>query len=291
MFQKSLKKTKMFAKKKNILTYLLVFFAISLSAQKQIPGYMGKRLSIGYSSYLSFRMNPGVISTFTNNYNENTDVAKLRLNSIHCLDFDYIIGTRTSFCFSTQYNTLNLCGPGTGFGYYTNGNEGGDLVYRPTDESSIKAQSINLSVGLKLFKKRYLNPYGNYRKIEFVLVNSTMKTDPNAFVWESDYSNHTKPADPNIQNKYKSKSVVLAYTTGRQRIYYDKLILDFGLRLGFAAGKLYRGLFYVDNSDGYIKSTETSSDVVDAKLKALAKDAVFESQIINFHIGLRFLAF
>lgn len=276
--------------KKIITICALLVITINLSAQKRVAGYMGKRLSIGYSNYFSPRFNLGIVKELASVF--NPDVMEVssakKINSIHCLDLDYIISERKSLCVSGQFTKLDICEPGTEFGDYHDGNKSGQLYYQPADLSYLQAKSMHISVGIKVFKSRYLNPYGKYRKFEFILVNNTVQVDPSAFAWTTNYIVKDKP-DLNIDDKFKLKAFVFAYTIGKQRVFYDKLILDWGVRLGLESNKIFKRLLLYQESD-YVYG-ESVNDVIKRQMKLLSKAAVLESQFINIHLGLRFLAF
>ena len=274
--------------KKTLAIYIYLAVTVNVSAQKGNPGYMGKHLSIGYSNYLSPRLGLGIKQEIASEFYSEANYmhSNKKLNSVHCLDLDYIIGRKTSLCVSGQYTKFNICSPGQYLGYYYMNDQSGEMYYQPSDLSYLQSKSFNVSVGFKFFKKKYMNPYGRYRKVEFILVNNTVNIDPDAFVWQSYYFNDEKVT---ISGKQKFKTFAFAYTIGKQRVFYDKLIFDWGIRFGLEGSRFFRMFLY--ENDDYSRSNGTLNEAVTNQLKNLSKAAVFESQLLSFHIGLKFLAF
>ena len=78
--------------------------------------------------------------------------------------------------------------------------------------------------------------------------------------------------------KVEFQAFALGYSWGRQRIYYDKFVLDRGVRILFVPS----GFVEIANENNGSLESEFESD-------GLAR--LFRHQLINFHLGIGFLAF
>lgn len=131
--------------KKKVVVYLLL---ISCSVYSQVPGYLGKRFSIGYSNYLF----PSMLNPSFN----STDSYELGLNTTHCINAEYAIRKRTNFCFSVEFFK-------TGFRSIGTYNYGSTLK---------KLESTNVSLGFRFFRPGFIAPVGKSQKLEFLLLSN-----------------------------------------------------------------------------------------------------------------------
>lgn len=276
--------------KKNIT---LFFFAIvSVNLWAQVPGYMGKRFSIGYSNYFAPRI-PSMGSVFSYSYsgNEMEMATNRSFNYTNCIDVDYILNSKISLCVATQFSKMDFCKYGSYFSLYNySSGVSSDIYYSPPKGKNMDLKTTNFSIGFKFFKKRYENPLGRYRKMELILVNDKVLMDKNEFYYDLNYPyaamKYTVPDAP-----YKYKSVVFAYTMGKQRVLFDKIVLDYGLRIGLNCNYFLRN-GSIMNEILRIASEKTNEDItLDTQLKEAANIRISQSQFINAHLGFRFLAF
>lgn len=275
--------------KKSILP---LFLMITAGITAQVSGYMGKRVSLGYSNYLAPRLPIlGVMEEI--GIGDDYKITTTRwLNSTHCLDVDYVVASNASLCVSTQFSKMDFYEYGTEF--YIEENDKGtssyyNISYKPGDKSNMDLKTLNFSLGFKFFRSRYMNPFGKYRKIELILARSKVIMDEDAFYYESGsqspYYTGTKYDLPRTKISYKS--FVFAYTVGKQRILFNKLVLDYGVRFGIN----YNYVFNHASIIGMIKDDTSDELSIEQRLKEAANYRLFGSQLLNAHVGLRFLAF
>ncbi|MDQ3047807.1 MAG: hypothetical protein M3R27_09695 [Bacteroidota bacterium] len=250
---------------KKLLFIVLIFLGIQANAQ--IAGYMGKRFSLGYSVYGS--------PTFLNpSYYSGPDY-EVGINLLHCINADYVIKPRTALTLSGQFGK-------TGLSYDTDySNAGVSYDYLPKSKRVIPLRMTNISLGFKFFGRGQIAPLGKYKKLDFVLIMGSVEPEKDGFrvsVTDQKY---------NFSREFKYKSFAIGYTFGRQRIFFDKLILDTGFRFGFTPlpilELLGEGLF--DGGSSY------SSNSIDSQFQSDAKSRFLFAQLFNFHLGLGFLAF
>ena len=80
--------------------------------------------------------------------------------------------------------------------------------------------------------------------------------------------------------EYSYNNVSVAYTVGKQRILGDKIVLDYGLRFAYTPAANIVTLAGFD----------TVKDIEDYYRRE-SRMRMFRQQLINFHVGIGFLAF
>lgn len=251
----------------------IYFLLISCSVFSQVPGYMGKRLSIGYSNNFF----PSLLYPSS----KSTDRGELGLNTTHCINIDYAIKKRTEFCVSVEFFKSAIA---RSDGYiYSNGTTNyNSAVYAPGDKTFIQLKSTNVSLGFKFFKQGFIAPVGKYRKLEFVLLSDKINYNRNSF-YDQYYSSDTALTAFGT-GEYEFKSFAIAFTFGRQRVLFNSIILDTGFRFGVSTNTVFK--FFLDNLlDG------RSTYDIESQFKQDVNKRLFAAQLFNFHIGIGFLAF
>jgi hypothetical protein len=273
---------------KKILTSFFVFF-FCIASIAQVPGYLGKRFSVGYSNYF-FPRSTLVSSSFTFGDEDKTST-RMAFNSTHSLDVDYVLTPWVSACLAGQFSKMDVVKQGGEFNVERGGTYN-TVQYLPGSKEDMQLNTINLSVAFKFFKERYMNPYGKYRKLEVMLMMNTIKMDENGF-----YSVRYDPPKPKqvlpypvAGERYKFNSLILAYTIGKQRVLFDKLVLDWGIRFGINYNYISKSvnpleMMFADRTSAY------EEDSIEKKLKEQAIARTMGAQLVNAHVGLRFLAF
>jgi hypothetical protein len=260
---------------------IIILFLQGLNLNAQVAGYMGKRMTIGYSNYFS----PSFLGR-----SANSTVRSLGLNTVNCLNMEYTIGQRTNLCGSGQYGKTGFVKEG-GFHYrYVDPSNPSDpftdgtIHYLPKNGLPMQMRSINISVGFKFFKTGYIAPIGAYTKIELVLFMNRITYDPKAF-----YANTVRYEENRIMTNvgpgtYDFRSLAIAATFGRQRILFDRLVLDAGIRLAFSPNMVVNVVSGNFVNDGYTTN-------IDDQIKLNSNSRLFTAQVFNFHLGIGFLAF
>lgn len=268
-------------KKFNLTLVLVILFANSFA---QVSGYIGKRAVVSYSNYFMFGFRgPGA------NYGSAKDEFSPTLNNTHCLNFEYAQKQRVNICATIQYLKTGIA--------YDRGQEIGifasDYVdpycypgrtrYKGKFQTPAQLTSLNFGLGYKLFHKGYIAPLGGYQKVEFIFLFETVKFDNKNFYIESPVNWNYPDVLVNVgPEQYKYRNVVLAYTLGKSRILFNRLVLDYGVRCGITPAGIIPFVFsdYADT-----KST------MERHFRAEANRRIFRHQLFNFHLGIGFLTF
>lgn len=188
--------------KKQLL--LLFSFLLVMNSFAQVPGYMGKRVTIGYSASLC----PNLLNISSGSH---TPVLS------HSFNINYIFTKQREICFSLKYCNREIINR--------------DYIYHAyliSDEYE-KLSSLEYALGFKRFNRSKFAPIGAYSKWEGLYVAGWM----NYAAYGSTQLNYAG-VSTNISNNggtIQINSFGGAYTRGRQRIFKDKLVVDFGVRI------------------------------------------------------------
>ncbi len=215
---------------------LFIFLLISKLSQSQTAGYMGKHCILECSGILSPNRHP-VSPAFSVNY---------------------IVTKRKELCFGTNYfkSTFN------------NSN------YPMSRKSELSW--VNFSLGLKLFGRRKAwAPIGGYLKWEVLYYLNTIHYYPFETTSSVSYYHYLNSQLAHQGGSVKYPVIGGAFGIGRQRVFFDRMIVDYGLRICLAVP------FY---------KSKGGSDVPQSIYEG-ASDLLFERESIMLHVGLGFLAF
>lgn len=233
-----------------------IFFLISFIAlsQQSIPGYMGKRFSVSYTTLTG----PAIRSGYDD---KGAKTNKLRFNFSHSLDLNYVVHYRKVLCIGVQHTYIGLAHYETDQTNYIYSQKGKD-----------KLNSFLFSLGIKLFKRSRFAPLGSYVKWEALFGPGNIKYKE---FHQYDYSYYGQGSEITYKaGTLNFTSFGTAFSFGWQRIFNDKIIVEYGLR-----GAIVIPVFG-DDPDKYILNS-----------KDLAFDRYFWSQFANVKIAIGWLAF
>lgn len=249
------------------VTLLALFISSFIAAQT--PGYMGRHCMIGYSN-----------NFFVSALGANTKSTEVGINSTHCFNFEYVIKNRTNFCLSFQTLKTGL-EPDESYDYSNYGN----AEYDPKPYVPMQVRSTNIALGFKFFRKGTFAPVGKYRKIEMMLLLSKLNYEKNSFTYY-DYNSSSTIRTSLGKGEYNFSSFAIAYTFGRQRVLFDRLVLDYGIQVAVFPGIVLNTL-----GDGLFELGSSTGNIMEYDLQRSTSMRLFTHQLFNFHIGLGFLAF
>ena len=248
------------------------FILISVFMNAQTPGYMGKHCMIGYTNNFS----PALLMA------NAKSVDPPGINSSHCFNLDYVIKNRTSFCVSYQFmktgmnfdNNIDIEDAATSY----------NLSYEPKSKLPMQLKSNNITLGFKFFKRGNFAPVGKYKKLDLMLMFSTVSYEQNAFTYH-DYNSSTQVRRNYGKGEYNFSTFAIAYTLGRQRVFFNCLVLDYGVQFaatpaGLLGSVLGDNSYYVENGSE-----------LEAAIKHQKNVRLVGHQLVNIHLGLGFLAF
>jgi hypothetical protein len=268
---------------KKIILFL-AFTIVALIANAQVSGYLGKRFMIGYSNYFF----PGIKGPGPRVASPADEYATT-INNVSCLNVEYVYAQQRMVCFTAQYlrtgiaynrglaeSPFDLDG-GSSYPYPDAANYVGDF-YTPA-----LLTSVNLGIGMKVFKQGYIAPLGRYRKFEFLFMMEKIKYDNTHFI-SANYYYGGSPSTPVLytagEGVYKYKNVSLTYTIGKQQTFFEKIILDYGIRFGCTPA---RNIISVLNGNDALE--------ISGYYRKETRKRIFREQLINIHLGIGFLAF
>lgn len=231
----------------------LVLLALSVVLKSQVPGYMGKRFIVSVGSSLALNFKPLYLL-------DNPNSTYLGPVFTKALNLEYVLSDRRVLCFSFRHLTRKIENE-----YYSPGS------YYHTTNGFEKFTLLNYSIGVKRFSKRAIAPLGYYLKWECYYISGWMDYKSYLYPESTSYSYTWTEYDG---GRIKFFGTGGAYSVGKQRIFKDKFVLDYGIR-----GTVMLVLF-----------DSKSLNVYERQLASSATDVSFFS-LINFNVNIGFLAF
>src|SRR3989344_2048017 len=226
----------------------LLFFIICFNLCGQTPGYMGKRFAVGYTN----SVNPNLLSLAVG-VPSTPDLS-------HCLKLNYIISKQRELCFSANFSNRKIPFDIIGANYQT------EYYFE-------KYSSIEYALGLRRFNKSKFAPLGAYSKWDATFIDGWVNYKEYTY-YEYDYLNDVSVATIKPGGKVKFKGLGVSYSRGRQRVFSDKYVVDYGVK-----GTLM-----------LISESETK-DSHESEIGSQVSGMLNINPIVNFYIGIGFLAF
>lgn len=197
--------------------------------QAQAPGYMGKRITLGYGFYIDPAIAAAVSDFGTNVVNTQHELfCEIALKS------RISIGASLRFYKSTYNNTGNV-----DMGYQIYG-PGGSAYEGLKPSGQISIQAMNYALYFKFFKRNYVAPWGKYFILGLSVNSRDCTYDPNAMV-----VNYTIPGYSSNSGNYSYNyfgSTLQSYIypdimfgRGNSRIFWNRLVLDYGYNIQLIA--------------------------------------------------------
>ncbi len=190
----------------HIRAFLFFSFLIFTSTSfGQVPGYMGKRMTIGYSNMLC----PNYLS-FALDYSVNKAVLT------HSFNINYIISKQREICLSAKYFNRKINHPSIDPSNY----------YSEIPDFE-KLSVIEFSLGFKRFNKSKFAPLGAYSKWEGQFLKCKMN-------YKEYLGNDEFATTPVLVTKeggdFNLNGIGVSYSRGRQRVFSDRFVVDYGIR-------------------------------------------------------------
>ena len=233
--------------------FILFFFILSIASIAQVPGYFGKRNYVSYSVW----MHPNV-----NLLGEPFNTKGTQLDVTHAFAIDHVVSWRGALCLSYHFCSMGMSSFDE-LGYYDNDN----YIYLGKDKYSAYLHSRCVSIGYKLFAHDKIAPLGKYIKWDAFVIFNKLVYKP-----EDVYDIKRNARLTSVDEDVKSIGGGIALCVGRQRIFYDKIVVDGGLRFALAVCPSNYASGYANR---YFYATERT---------------IF-NQAINCRLGIGFLAF
>ena len=231
----------------------LVLLALPVLLKAQVPGYFGKRFIVTVGSSFALNLKPLYLL-------DNPNSTYLGPVVTQAFNLEYAISDNRMLCGSFRYLTRKIENeyyPNNNFNFVTSGFE--------------KFHLLNYSVGIKRFSKRAIAPVGYYIKWEGYYISGWMDYKPYSLPNPVYSSYEWIQYDSGRLNFFGTGG---ACSVGKQRIFKDKFVLDYGVRTTLMA------VFYKSKS----------FNIYEKQLASRASDASFFS-LINLNVNIGFLAF
>ncbi|MFL5764228.1 MAG: hypothetical protein ACJ77K_09820 [Bacteroidia bacterium] len=253
------------------LVVIFWFCSLGIFAQVVPPGYLGKRLTVGYGVDLL----PAVSPTAGNGD------GGLGLNHSHYLNLEYGVRNRTNFCAYFRYFKTGLAGIGA-LNY-----SGINVTYEPLSKLPMQFASYDIGMALKFFHKGFYAPIGKYRKLGLMAMINKVTYEQSRF----QYYENSKPKYFSVgPGEYDFFRMAITYELGIERAIADKFVFDAGLRVAVVPRRLFQGLgtALFDDTSSY---TGYEFENLSAKVEENFENRIFVHELFSVHLGIGFLAF
>ena len=226
-------------------TSIIAFIFISIIANAQAPGYMGKKVSIGIDvpmivtgfdifgltdgDYYYVKPNPSGGTSYAN-HEYSTIVFKYKPT----LFLDFVLSRRTSIQVIARYFTSKV----DVHSYYID-TLGSTVTYDPSDRS--KTRSIAFGLRYKLFYGYGISPIGKYFSFGLEYASTKFLVDETPF-----YSNQGEIGYPKNTTSF---AVIPTFGMGIQQPISGSLLFNFGFEAGIPINPKNKGLSYTYSND------------------------------------------
>ena len=231
---------------------LILSCFVFISIEAQVPGYMGKRITIGYSTLL----HPNAFSIIY-----NPDLKYSQPVFTHAFYLNAIVGKHRELSFAFRYSNRKV-----------------DNSYFLRYEDSVVPEFerfalFEYSLSIKRFSKARFAPVGIYAKWELFYL--TGQINYNAYQARG-YDQVTQDYRRISYSGGKMGFVGFggAYSLGKQRIFADKFVVDYGFRPSFM----------------FIRSLDQST-TYEEHLTSYSSGRLNGLPIMQVYAGIGFLAF
>lgn len=261
------------------IAFVIVVFFLSANMFAQIPGYLGKRFSIEYNNMFYLALSNPVVKK---NYDLNgeMDLAITNFNFRNEISANYVISQRSSISVGFGYFRTRYLFDGEFPVIYSDNNQVQEnYFWAKTPVGMISAYDINLHY--TLFKKDYLAPFGKYYQFDFGLLRYKSTYDKKMLIkYMESYGD--VPGEvidiPFEDNKYYN-SLYLGYSQGRKRVFYDKLLVNYGWQICFLPNAFESAFSGIANARN------------DNYFELMGESRVFSHMFFNLKLGVGLLIF
>ena len=240
-----------------ILTFLSSF-SLNLFSQSA-PGYMGKRLNVGYGfnfSPATFGSN-GSGSSLFGHTGGHAETGSLAFNSLHEGFIEYAIKTRIMICFSVKYykstydNALNLNVDNVPV---KDPASGANIPMSQVDqnpEGYYNITGFNYCLYFKIYHGRFVAPWGGYMLAGITLNTYKCSYDPGLMrIQMQDNSNYPNTTayltDFGPQGQFYMRPDVV-FGLGKTRVISNRITIDYGFTTQLFA--LFTTVFDITGGD------------------------------------------
>jgi len=243
---------------RNLLVIALMF--VGQWSYAQAPGYMGKRLLVtGEASFFNALFHP--------NHFMEKGLSSFAVNIRSTIDMDYMVARNGSI--GVTFDLIF-----TGMEYNWSTPEFTRLLIPGIDAGYDHAQIRGYGYGInyKVFtnpSKGGIAPIGGYVKFDVMVLDTRIQP-------------YNKQKSMAMGHEERVITPMLSLTYGRQRVFFDFLVLRSGVQVGIVPTGIGP---YIQLFDGELGKPDQATD-----LRAQAEARLFSYYLLNFNVGIGFLA-
>lgn len=237
----------------------IVLLLLSILSCAQVPGYMGKRFILSFTNYAI----PAFEYPMARRYG-------IGLCYTNVLSAEYLVTSRRAIGISAQYVR-------TGFDYDNIYYNESDRYYKGDPEVPGIVNNLGIALSYKLYGKKRIAPLGNYLKMELLFTKYIVKYNSEEFYYRyypNYYGNYKELKSDAGSGIIAFNGAGVAASVGRQKIFFDKLVLDYGVRASIMIPFVYDFDTEIEN-----------------RIRSTVGFRFFSHQFLNLKLGIGFLAF
>ncbi len=250
--------------RKIFITVLLFFFSVQVNAQ--VPGYMGKKLSVGYD----FHFYLGGVSNKPRKYDSQffSKQADFFLNKFHEIHFDYVLTKSYSLGLSYQFfKTGQRYFEGSSNNYFTDN-------YEATNYLNITGYTIQVSNKFFFFNGGTgLAPIGNYGQLSIGFITAQTRAKI-----KGEYFDNSETVQFSKYVTFHNMTIpIISGGFGNQSIILERIILDLGLDFSFVPSSLEGLIFnnnYYDNYTTKLPELKLAENEIQLRLQTFYLSSV-----------------
>ena len=274
--------------------FLILLFAAILAKAQPVPGYLGKRLSVGYKLHTFISLANPTSATTIEPIDENGDQtvkANFIFHGQHYLNAEYAISKKHSLAADLLFTNLYL-DPIYAYGNNAlyNYNYSNDF-YAGYNEFG-KASAIGLMLGTKFYKEHYA-PLGSYFQLKLGAVSLNVQDFSYDLYSQNKLANNKPPYTPDSSYTVtggNSLVPVLAVGWGVIRVIKDCILIDFGFEIGVTyKGWGERVTIFSDGESSDFYPLNGNSTQNQEELIKIAEGRFLTQNILNFRLGISYL--
>lgn len=255
---------------KKLLFLAQLICVLSYTASAQVPGFMGKRIAIGYNLDVGFPVFRGTDwrkYSVQSNY-KGEDIG-FNLYPRQNITLEYVVGKQISIEGSMGFSKSGLVTYENEDGYLKDEYPGLSSYYdeepynTPKSYDYLRVNNRMFRIGINLFSGSYIAPHGNYWNFSYILNKGTVQ-----------YVLDDKASDLSVITNHG-----FMITKGYRRIIASSFILDIGFGFGYAFGEKTAG-----EQNSMDSGSEEPITTVTMQTSALNSSILF-----NGHIGIKYM--
>lgn len=258
------------------LTFLIAILISSSSYSQSMYGYLGKRFYIN-----------GALSASPSIFSRNLEgnMLALKFNLIGTVSANMVLNNQhvTAINYKRYSSVASVHSNGEGLVYRNALSDGGGW-----DIGDYHFTTNEIGWNYQFFGSDLNAPLGSYVSLGFGMAFSKYDIP---FQTLSTKSSNEVPVVLSYDNTKSIKSPILRFGFGRQTVFWNNFLFDYGVDVGINLGFIATQFRTLDPFEAGSSSSTITQDDFEFVSKKAVQNRVFMMNLINFRMGLSYLIF